>query len=463
MKVKIIASIGPSSKSPEILRELYRIGVRCFRINMAHGDRELWGNMVSVIRDLEKMMGDRLCIVGDLPGPSIRLGEFKEFSFKKGSRVIFSNSGDGVPLRDKEFFEVAEEGDIIMLDDGRVMLEVVSSNWDRVEAIAITDGVLRPGKGLTIKGKESASQIVRDRDLEAIRFSIENNLTYLGISHVRNIEDLRIVRETINRLGGRQRLLAKVENISAVKNIEQIARGSDGVVIARGDLGMNLGLEEVPIVQRKILGVCHRLGKPGIVATQILESMVSSPVPTRAEVNDLYFAVAQGADAIMLTGETAVGLYPVEAVRWARRVIERAERDPGIMRETLVNMEGRGIDSGRDRYSYGIYRLSESLEAPLVILDREIDMTLAISVYKPTHKIYLLTDREDTYRQTHILWGVEPIYIHDNGGTELREAVTKYIREALQRSGVEGVAYSRVIYVNNIEKGKRFEIFERLE
>ncbi|GAY26464.1 pyruvate kinase [Desulfurococcaceae archaeon AG1] len=463
MRVKIIASIGPSSKSPEVLREFYRIGVRCFRINMAHGDQAFWSDIVKAIRDLEKVMGDRLCLIGDLPGPSIRLGEFKEFSFKKGSKVVFSNSGDGVPLRDKEFFEIAEEGDIIMLDDGRVMLEVIASNWDRVEAIAITDGVLKPGKGLTIKGKEPASQIIRDRDFEAIRFSVENKFTYLGISHVRNAEDLRIVRETINKLGGRQRLLAKIENASAVKNIEQIVRSSDGVVIARGDLGMNLGLEEVPIVQRKILEICHRLGKPAIVATQILESMTSSPVPTRAEVNDLYVAVTQGADAIMLTGETAVGLYPVEAVRWARKVIERAEREPGVTRDSLFSVMERGVDSERDRYSYGIYRLSESLEAPLVILDREIDMALAISVYKPSHKIYLLTDEDDIYRQSHILWGVEPVYIHSDNGIEAREAVTKHIKETLRKSGIERTVYSRVIYVNNIEKKRKIEIFESLE
>ena len=260
---------------------------------------------------------------------------------------------------------------------------------------------------------------------------------------MRNAEDLRIVRETINKLGGRQRLLAKIENASAVKNIEQISRSSDGVVIARGDLGMNLGLEEVPIVQRKIMEICHRLGKPAIVATQILESMTSSPVPTRAEVNDLYVAVAQGADAIMLTGETAVGLYPVEAVRWARKVIERAEREPGVARDSLFNV--KGIDGEHDRYSYGIYRLSESLEAPLVILDREIEMALAISVYKPSHKIYLLTDEDDIYRQSHILWGVEPVYIYSDNGIEAREAVTKHIKETLRKSGIERAVYSRAV------------------
>lgn len=462
MRVKIIASVGPSSKSPEVLRELYRVGVRCFRINMAHGDHEFWSDIVKAIRDLEKSMEDRLCIIGDLPGPSIRLGEFKEFSFKKGSRIVFSSSGDGVPLRDKEFFEIAEEGDVILLDDGRVMLEVLSSNWDRVEAIAITDGVLKPGKSLNIKGKEPVSQIIRERDLEAIRFSVENNLTYLGVSHVRNAEDLRIVRETVNRLGGRQRLLAKIENISAVNNVEQIARSSDGVVIARGDLGMNLGLEEVPIVQRRILGICHRLGKPVIVATQILESMVSSPVPTRAEVNDLYVAVAQGADAIMLTGETAAGLYPVEAVKWARRVIERVEKDPEMVYDSLLDIRRRGIDGG-DRYSYGIYRLSESLEAPLVILDREIDLTLAISIYKPSRKIYMITDREDTYRQSHILWGVEPIYVESSGDAKIKETVLRYIRDAFQKSGAGGSTYSGVVYVNNMEKRKRIEIFEHIE
>ncbi len=462
MRVKIIASIGPSSKSPEVLRELYRVGVRCFRINMAHGDKEFWSDIVKGIRELENAMGDRLCIVGDLPGPSIRLGEFEEFSFKKGSKVVFSNLGYGVPLRDKEFFEIAEEGDVIMLDDGRVMLEIISSSWDRVEAIAITDGTLKPGKGLSIKGKELFSQIIRERDLEAIRFAVENMFTYLGVSHVRNAEDLRIVRETIDKLGGRQRLLAKIENTSAVNNIEQIARNSGGVVIARGDLGMNLGLEEVPIVQRKILGICHRLGKPAIVATQILESMMSSPVPTRAEVNDLYVAVAQGADAIMLTGETAVGSYPVEAVRWAKRVIERAEKDPEIVYESVLDVRRRSIE-GNDRYSYGIYRLSESLEAPLVILDREIDLALLISIYKPARKIYILTDKEEIYRQSHILWGVEPIYIQDDSGIDGREAITRYIREMLKKSGAEGITYSRIIYVNNIEKKRKIEILEHLD
>lgn len=458
MRTKIVASVGPSSNSIEILREFYRLGVRCYRINMAHGNPQYWSEIVKLLRELEDVSGDLLCIIGDLPGPSIRLGDFGELAFKKGSKIVFSNSGDGIPIRDREFYEIVEEGDVILLDDGRVMLEIVSSSWDRVEAIAITDGTLRSGKGLTIKGKDMSSQIVRDRDLEAIRFAVENRFTYIGVSHVRTADDLRVIRKTIKSLGGRQRLLAKIENMNAVKNIEAIAVEADGVVIARGDLGMNAGLEEVPSIQRRILKICNKMGKPSIVATQILESMTHSPVPTRAEVSDLYTAIAQGAGAIMLTGETAVGVYPVEAVRWARKIIERAERDPDIVGDREQTFPGTIFGDG-NRYSYGIYRLSESLGAPIVVADRDTELASLISVYKPSSRVFLITGDGDAYRQAHILWGVEPIYIEDPN--TIARDLGEPLRDIIRRSGLEGSGSRWLVLVNNIEDRKRIDIVEQ--
>ncbi|MEM4970024.1 MAG: pyruvate kinase [Sulfolobales archaeon] len=457
MRTKIITSIGPASKSHDILREFYRLGVRCMRINFAHGDARFWGEIVSAIRDLEALVKDYICLIGDLPGPSIRLGDFGELPFKRGSKIVFSNAGDGVPVRDMEFYELVDEGDIILLDDGRVVLEVVSSSWGRVETIALTDGILRSGKGLAIRGKEISSQILRERDLEALRFSVENSFSYIGASHVRSPEDLRIVRKTIQSLGGKQKILAKIENMSAVKNIETIAEEADGIVIARGDLGMNIGLEEIPAIQRRIINICREMGKPCIVATQILESMMNSPVPTRAEVGDLYGVIAQGVDGIMLTGETAVGMYPIEAVKWAKRVIERAEKDPEIIyggteQKKIVPSIGR-----RGRLPYGIYRLSESMQAPIAIIDIDLRDAIPISVNKPKHKIYFITNNIDPYRQAHLLWGVEPIYTKD-----LSEStnIIQYIKEKILKEASEAHTYDKLLLINNTSNKKSIEIIE---
>jgi len=455
LRTKIIASVGPSSKSPDILREFYRLGVRCVRINFAHGDPVFWREIVGSIRDLESSVKDRLCIIGDLPGPSIRLGDFSEFGFKRGARIVFSNSGDGVPVRDKEFYEIVDEGDLILLDDGRVVLEIVSTSWGRAEAIALTDGALRPGKGLAIRGKEISFQILRERDLEALRFSIENGFSYIGVSHVRSPDDLKAVRKAINSMGGRQRILAKVENVSAVKNIESIVEEADGIVIARGDLGMNLGLEEVPAIQRRILNICLESGKPCIVATQILESMVSSPVPTRAEVGDLYSVISQGVDGIMLTGETAIGLYPVEAVKWARRVIERAERDPSVRQAGQWHQKIYSMEK-RDRLSYGIYMLSDSIQAMIVVIDRDPGMVSTISTNKPSQKIYFVTGDLDAYMQAHLLWGVEPAYLE---GAANQKDMLKYLKEKILR-GSEPSSPARAIFINNIAEKRSIEIVE---
>jgi len=455
LRTKIIASVGPSSKSPDVLREFYRLGVRCVRINFAHGDPSFWGEIVGSIRELESSVTDHMCIVGDLPGPSIRLGNFSEFAFKRGAKIVFSNSGDGVPVRDREFYEIIDEGDVILLDDGRVVLEVVSTSWGRAEVIALTDGILRPGKGLAIRGKEVSFQILRERDLEALKFSIENSFSYIGVSHVRSSDDLKAVRKAINSMGGKQRILAKIENMSAVRNIESIAEEADGIVIARGDLGMSLGLEEVPAVQRRIMGICREVGKPCIVATQILESMVSSPVPTRAEVGDLYGVISQGIDGIMLTGETAVGLYPIEAVKWAKRVIERAERDPEARPGNHWNKKIPGAERG-DKLSYGIYMLSESIQAVILVIDRDPGLVSMISTNKPTQKIYFATDDLDAYRQAHLLWGVEPIYLE--GPVDQSEAL-KHLREKILR-GSEPPSQARAVVINNIAEKRSIEIVE---
>lgn len=439
MKVKIIASVGPSTKDLSILREMQRLGVRCFRINFAHGSPVTWSEILGLLRDLEKASGEQICTVGDIPGPSIRLGDFEGAGFRRGERVVFTaREGGGVPVRDPEFFQLVEEGDLLLMDDGRIVLEVVSSSWDRVEAIALSDGFLRPGKSVTVKGKEIPSQILRPRDLEALRFAVEGGITYVGVSNVRSAEDLRVVRKAVRGFGGDQRLLAKIETQSSVRNLDQILSEADGIVVARGDLGMNLGLENVPSVQRRIVRVCLRSGKPVVIATQLLESMVSSPVPTRAEVSDLYTAVIQGADAVMLTGETAVGSYPVEVVRWARRIIERAEKDLEESPEIFERPAGYEIE----KHLLGVLRLSESIEAPMITVDSSSEAVARLSSLKPKQPLVFITGSSRAYREAQIFWGVETIYSGDRAPEDL---VGWGAEEAMERGILSSEKASTVV------------------
>ena len=433
-RTKIIASIGPSTSDPKIIKELHMIGVDCFRINFSHGTPDDWNRYIDMIRSVEKEVDDQICILGDLRGPSIRLGELKEnISISRGQKIIFSKDpSKGIPIDSDEFFKLSEEGDVLLMDDGRMRFEIISASSDLVEAIALTDGVLSSRKNINIKGKDLKGSILSERDYDAIKISVEKEITYIGVSHARARGDIEIVRRNIRLLGGNQKILAKIENRLSLENLSDIIEASDGVVIARGDLGMSIGLEEVPHIQERIVRESKRRGRPVILATQLLESMIRSPIPTRSEVQDIYNGVALGVDAMMLTGETAVGLYPVEAVKWLKRVIETSEAR--LSQERFIREEIKQPEDVLEKFLYGVVKLAESIKADIVIFSRSGNSAYKLSVFRPSVKIVCGTNNRDVYKALKILWGVDPVYVEENN---YDEGLEKTVAQALDRKLVE--------------------------
>ncbi|ALL01759.1 Pyruvate kinase [Pyrodictium delaneyi] len=333
VNTKIIATVGPSSSSFEVIEQLASLGVSGFRINFAHGEPSLWKSWIEIIRETEKSIGRPLAIIGDLVGPSIRIGVLEEpITLSPGdvAEIVYGEKAKGgseriIPLPLRRVFEVVEEGDILVMNDGRVKLRVIDVRGLRIRVEALTPARITSRKAIVILNRDPGLPALTERDMQCLRFALDNELDYVALSYVRGGEDIAVLKTLIANEGGDVGVAAKIETRSAVENLSSIIEESDIVIVARGDLGMNYGLEEIPLLQEHIVYETRRRGKPVIVATQILESMIDNPVPTRAEVMDVATAVKQGVDALMLTGETAIGKYPVEAVKWLRKIIRRIE------------------------------------------------------------------------------------------------------------------------------------------
>jgi len=424
-KVKIIATIGPATEKPEVLRELVRY-VDGVRINFSHGNANEWRTRVFNVREFR---GD-VAILGDLRGPGVRTGVMKPIYLNAGDTVEFrfANQSDGnyVPIPNQSFFRVITIDDIIVMNDGRLRLRVNKILSDRAVLTALTAGSITQEKAVVIKGKDYPIPILDDYDREALRFAVEVGMDYVGISHVRSSDDIEEVRTELRRLGGDWiRLVAKIEGPDAVKNIDDVVCASDYVMVARGDLGMHFDLEEIPRIQSSIIRGAHKCGKPMMVATQLLESMIEQPVPTRAEVVDITNAVMEGVDSLLLTGETAVGKYPIEAVQWLKRVAGEYEDEVHVERGVLANIT--------DRLALGIIQLAEDIGAKIVIYSRGGRFVEAISRYRPKVPTYVGISDERLLRRLRLYWGVEPILIGDVRDYEEgeRETLNKLIKDGL--------------------------------
>ena len=413
MNVKIIASLGPSSRSYDIVKEMTLYGASGFRINFTHGDREFWSQLVRAVREAEKTLGKALTLITDLKGASVRLGRFPEpLTLKAGDTIKFSinkySAQDKVvPLPNIKVVESLEEGDTIVMDDGRVWLRVTKTRGSEVEAVALTDAIIKPEKGLVVKDKEFDLPSISDKDLRDLEFACSVSADYIGLSYVRSAHDIYALKDHLRRLRCDAKIIAKVETRSAVENLNPIVEASDAVLVARGDLGMNFGLEEIPSLQTKIVNASVRKGKPVIIATQLLESMINNPIPTRAEVVDVHNAVREGVDALMLTGETAAGKYPVEAVKWLKKIALAAESGW----EPKIERVGGPI---KRRYAKGITELAEDLNAKLIIYSMKGNTVNFVSSVRPRIPFYAGVPNIRVARSINILWGVVPVIVNAN-------------------------------------------------
>ena len=331
-KVKILATLGPASSTPEMIRALIEAGADAFRINMSHGDQADKIPLVAIIRELEKSLHRPTTIVFDLQGPKLRVGTFKGGSamLAAGERFVLDNrpaKGDStrVELPHPELFATLKAGDRLLIDDGKVRLKAVSVTTDRIEAEIMVGGKVSDHKGVNVPDVVVPIPALTDKDRSDLQFALEQGADYIALSFVQRPEDLADARELIGDKAG---LLAKIEKPQAIERLDEILGLVDAVMVARGDLGVELPPEGVPPAQNRIVAAARQAGKPVVVATQMLESMIVSPTPTRAEVSDVANAIYEGADAVMLSAESAAGAYPVEAVEMMDKIGRSVEADP---------------------------------------------------------------------------------------------------------------------------------------
>ncbi|MBO3769367.1 MAG: pyruvate kinase [Candidatus Brockarchaeota archaeon] len=434
MKTRIAVTIGHSSRSRSIIREMALSGASIFRVNFSHGSPEEWVETARLVRSVEAELGRHFALLGDLRGPSVRIGDLKTpVEVKAGEvvRIVHAAESMGgldkkIPLPNEEAFKAIRKDHVILMDDGRVAFRVESASCSEILMKALTDAVITSRKAIVIQGQDLGLPSITEEEVRAIKVAVENDFDYIGLSYVKCVEDIAALRGILISLGAKEMgIVAKIETPVGVKKLDEIIDAADGILVARGDLGMHFPLEDVPSLQESIVKKCVNKGKPVIVATQLLGSMVDSPVPTRSEIVDVVLALSQGVDVLMLTGETAVGKYPVETVSWLARIIERYESEIKPFRRMISEESSIG-----DRFAFGIVSLAESLGAMIGVFTKSGKTAERIASFKPDCRIISASPNVKTLRKLMLLRGVETVEVssseYEAGINELEVKLSRF-------------------------------------
>ncbi|WPC06894.1 pyruvate kinase [Pseudomonas benzenivorans] len=436
-KVKILATLGPAVEGIEQIRQLVEAGVNLFRLNFSHGEHADHAQRYNWVREVERQLGTPIGILMDLQGPKLRVGRFAEgkVELQRGQALrldLDSTPGDArrVNLPHPEIIEALQPGMNLLLDDGRLRLQVTAKEHDAVITEVIAGGELSDRKGVNVPEAVLQLSPLTEKDRRDLTFGLELGVDWVALSFVQRPEDILEARALIQ---GKAALMAKIEKPSAVQKIAEIAQLCDAIMVARGDLGVEVPAENVPRIQKDIIRICRQLGRPVVVATQMLESMRFSPAPTRAEVTDVANAVAEGADAVMLSAETASGDYPLEAVQMMSKIIRQVEGGPDFQSQLDVGRP-QAEATASDAISCAIRRISAILPvAALVNYTESGASSLRASRERPKAPILSLTPNLDTARRLSVAWG---IYSVVNERLHQVEAVTSTAVEIAQAQGM---------------------------
>ncbi len=415
-RTKIVCTIGPASDG--LLKELISAGMDVARLNFSHGTLEEQGARIQRLREAAEACGRAVGILLDIQGPKVRIGpiEPEPVMLESGQPFAFVREpvvGDSekVTLNQVELWRLVGPGDTIFLDDGLIELRVERVEGTTVHTRVVVGGWLRAHKGVTLPGVDLDLPALTETDVEHIRFGIERGVDFVAASFIRRPEHVAAVKQVIRDAGGRQPVIAKIESHEGVEHLEAIVAQADGVMVARGDLGVQIPPEEVPLVQKRIIEVCNRHGKPVITATQMLESMVHNPRPTRAEVTDVATAIFDGTDAIMLSGETAIGQYPIQAVRVMDRVARRAES--AVAYDQLLAGRRSGPSASiAEAIGYASCWAASDVGAAAILTSTQSGATARmVSKFRPSAPILAMTPRPEVARQLAVVWGVQPVVV----------------------------------------------------
>ncbi len=440
-KTKIVATLGPASSTPEMVKQLYDAGVDVFRLNFSHGTHEDHEKRIKIIRELEKQCGCPIGVFADLQGPKLRLGTFKDggVDIVKGMRVTLdSNPAIGtaqrVCLPHPEVMEVLEEGADILLDDGKVHLHVVKKGADFVETEVIAGKRLMDRKGVNLPNVILKSNVITDKDRRDLEYACNMGVDWIALSFVQRPEDVAEARKLI---AGRTKIISKIEKPSALVHLQQIIDMSDAIMVARGDLGVEIPAEKVPAAQKRMIHACRQAGKPVIVATQMLESMINSPRPTRAEASDVATAIYDGTDAVMLSAETASGEYPLEAVGIMHRIAVDVEVDE--LYRKIMDAEHPDPDKNSpDAITAAAVTVSNTIAAAAIVNYTTSGSTaLRTARERPSVPILCLTESMSAARRLQLSYGVYPVHTKDvdNFADMVKKAVTLALEHKIAAKG----------------------------
>ncbi len=455
MKTKIVATIGPASSSPGMLRQLILSGVNVFRLNFSHGSYNDHQAVINYIQDLNTELSTHVAILADLQGPKIRIGvmENDQVMMRDGHELVFTTeecicTADRLYITYPEFAKDVNPGEDILLDDGKLLFRVIETNQlDEVKVRVIHGGILSSKKGVNLPNTAVSLPSMTVKDLRDLQFALKNRVNWVALSFVRTAADIHQLRRAIHHYAeddNRPRIIAKIEKPEAVANMDAIIAEADGIMVARGDLGVELPLEQVPLVQKTLVSKCIQASKPVIIATQMMEGMITNIRPTRAEVNDVANSVLDGADALMLSGETSVGQFPVEVINTMQKIIRQVEEfqyvynklhkvDPDSM-ENIIS----------DSVLFSACEIArESNARAILAMTHSGYSAFRISSQRPKPEIFIFSNDRELLCMLNLVWGIRGIYFD-----EIVHSTTRTLKSITEKLKSEGLINAGDLLVN---------------
>ena len=445
-RTKIIATVGPGCDDESVMQSLVDGGVSCFRINLSHGTEDQKRHYFNLVKSLKTPSGLRPSILADIAGPKIRVKDLKDrINVIKGESIVLSNDSskqNAVSISKGVRFEKVNPGARILIDDGRLSLEVkeLVSN-QTIDCIAIDDGSIENGKGVNFPGIALNVPVLTTQDEIDLNLSLSEEADWLALSFVRSSSDYQFIKDKVKGAGYDAPVIAKIEKWEAVQNLENIIHLFDAVMVARGDLGVEMPIEQVPLIQKEVIEKANSKGKPVIIATQILDSMVDRPVPTRAEVSDIANAILDGADSLMVTGETAIGKHPLKVIKVLSKVINKTESsiNYGEYSKWSTNKEINTANA----ISHAACAVSRSQRIDILATMTHSGYTARMAArYRPAAKIIAMTPFKKTCRKLAIVWGVSPVLVRDYKSAD---EIPEVVNDELQKLGLTKKGESFVI------------------
>ena len=425
-KTKIVATLGPATCKKETLKKMFLEGVNVCRINFSHGDHKQHLELINLIREINKELELHVAILADLQGPKLRIGDIENgtVELNKGDEITFTTdkiigNKERVFMTYKNFPNDVEPGELILVDDGKLQFEIISTDGENeVRARVKNDGMLSSNKGVNLPNTKVSLPSLTEKDYGDLNFALDHDIDWLGLSFVRSPRDIIELKSIISTRNKHTLVIAKIEKPEAITNLEEIIRFSDGVMIARGDLGVEIPMQDVPLIQKKIIRMCMEMGKPTIVATQMMESMIDNPSPTRAEVNDVANAVLDNADAVMLSGETSVGKYPVEVIQAMVKIIESVEKYER-KRNKMPDVHYQNERFITDSICFSAAKLAQKVKAKAIVMMTHSGYTsYRVSSMRPNASVFAFTSNKLLMTQLSLVWGVTGKYYDSSVSTD---------------------------------------------